>query len=61
MIILGNLHSGLNCRAGYATDYDSGQHAWKVTQTLFFGCLSLRPDRNMEINITIYTRSKSES
>ena len=39
--------------------YDSGQHAWQVTQTLKFGCLSLKPDRNMEI--TIYIRSKSES
>ena len=39
--------------------YDSGQHAWQVTQTLKFGRLSLKPDRNMEI--TIYISSKSES
>ena len=38
--------------------YDSGQHAWQVTQTLKFGYHSLKPDRNMEI--AIYIRSKSE-
>ena len=40
--------------------YDSGQHAWQVTQNeIWASYCSLKPDRNMEI--TIYLRSKSES